>query len=98
MKPVDVKFCAYIDFGINNNNEDHKYIWVWQPQLYINPIMGIVWIDTFWGVGFDLLKGMELGNLVGLLSISRWLNKTYQGWFMRNFAEGISRDKLPDDQ
>ena len=42
MKPVDVKFCAYIDFGINNNNEDHKYIWVWQPQLYINPIMGIV--------------------------------------------------------
>ena len=32
----------------------------------IPPVMNIIWIGSFWGVGFDMLNCMEFGDLVGL--------------------------------
>ena len=38
---------------------------------FITPVMSIKWIGKFWGVGIDMLKSMEFGNLVGHFSSSR---------------------------
>ena len=36
--------------------------------LLIRPVMSIVRIGSFGGVGFDMLKRIEFSNVVGLLS------------------------------
>ena len=46
---------------------------------HITSVMKIDRNGSFWGVGFDMLKSMELGNLVGLLSSLRQFGSVCQG-------------------
>ena len=43
--------------------------------------LSIDWISRFCEVDFDMLKSMEFGNLVVLLSSLRQFDRVYQGWF-----------------
>ena len=45
----------------------------------ITTVMSIDRIGIFWEVDFDVLKSIEFGNLVGLLSSSRQFDRVYQG-------------------
>ena len=45
----------------------------------ITQVMSIDEIGNFWEVDFDMLKSMEFGNLVDLLSSSRRFDRVYQG-------------------
>ena len=42
------------------------------------PVMSIDGIGHFWKVDFDMLKSMEFGNSVGLLSASTRFDRAYQ--------------------
>ena len=53
----------------------------------ITQAMSIDWISRFWGVGFAMVKSMELGNLFGLLSILRPFGRVYQGWIVWDSVE-----------
>ena len=53
----------------------------------ITHTMSIDWISRFWGVGFAMVKSMELGNSFGLLSILRRFGRVYQGWIVWDSVE-----------
>ena len=44
---------------------------------------------SFWGDDFDLLKSMEVRNLVGLLSCLIQFDRVYQDWFVWNSVGGL---------
>ena len=47
--------------------------------LLVTPVINIDWIGNFWEVDLDMLKSLEFGNLVGLLTSSRRFDRVYQG-------------------
>lgn len=53
----------------------------------ITHAMSIDWISRFWGVGFAMVKSMELGNSFGVLSILRRFGRVYQGWIVWDYVE-----------
>ena len=48
----------------------------------ITPVMSIDWMGSIWEVDFDMLKNMDFGNLVDLLSSLRRFDRVYQDWFV----------------
>ena len=59
--------------------------------------MSIDWIGSFWEIGFHMLKSMEFGDLLGLLSSFDLIGSTKVG-LCEILLKGSSRDKLQDNQ